>query len=89
MNECGINDIEIGETILTKYPNGGWGTVVVDEIQGRRLYVHETWGAKVERIIHFPNDYGPGITKIKIKKEWDNEENNINNGSKLATMPYA
>lgn len=75
MIACGINDLSIGETILTLYYNGQYGTVTIDNIDkvNRIIYAHENHGRQAKVEIPYPNDYDHKI--LKIRKEWDNEEN--------------
>lgn len=75
MIACGIKDICVGECILTKYPNGQYGSVIVDRVNipERYIFAHENYGRQDNIKIFFPSDYHDQI--MKIRREWDNEEN--------------
>ena len=75
---CTINDFKAGECILTRYPNGSYGTVIIDEVDKleRVIHTHENYGSEDKVRIYYPRDYDPQI--YKFRREWDNEENTPN-----------
>ena len=76
MRTCAINELEIGEIVLARYPNGEMGTAIIEYIENRIILLSSNWaGEKIQGKfnIYMESDYTPNL--LKIRSEWDAEVN--------------
>ena len=71
---CAVKDLEIGEIVLTTYPNGVMGTAEVVEINNMEVKFKDNWGNGDWTFWRkFGKDYTNDL--LKTYKAWDEENN--------------